>query len=1777
MEEIDVLRAQAIASMSSSPVNPKSNNSDKTLPPETAAREEGELVSSEDDDLITSSAAQSASSTPRPAERDIVVKSLSTVVKSLSTPNSAMGKCVSSVKVPASSVDRQVKPSVKKNFKPGCHYNPGWSKPPLPDTNLVIRFSDSESESDSEDNKPQKPLAKKDNITGVSAYKKPPTSPHTKPEVLQRTSSNQLKMMPKKVSLSRTFISSMTKINGANSKTPGSFSAAFQSRSSGPLNKTSSTQEGECSQSVRLNNSEADSLRQQIAIRENQLKVQLKSVQQRQEGDSGLYHEHSGTRLKDNAAVQRRPASVSFSEFSPNEQAKKRLKPDKPNCDRLISDGEQEMRRPATELTSKLPMVLRENNGIGCEDLVRNSKEIHVGRTDIVANRSTQALQPRNLQEVKDCEPSVSFNETIYPAVSTSKMPNKQGSCSIAGNTPNDSNSGNGTGLLDSTVPARRVSQFAQMTSGLHHGAASLRKMLSPEKSATKRSNHPRDSCDPHSSTSQSQQKNAPHEHLRMQSIEHNQVSHGDRVLKPSCDSIFDKGPVFVPAGEVADAYATPINTRPLNSLERGNLLVDDTMDVQTLAKMEEIQDKELEEAQEHRRMCEVEERKALKAYRKAQSALVEANTRCQNLFRRRDSISAQLQGCIIEESSSSWSSRCRNHMDTRCNLVDNFRGTELGKFPPLNYQKQKQLEGSNQLGSDNIQGKDDGLLPSYQHNGALSLVSQPCMVPHADEDKDAATTDFRNFQSRLSCGNERSVGMAEMECRDNPEKKSSASDPQDYALLEASLRTELFSRLGSKTVSRSSDLHCGAEGSVSKGVECLAENKSQSGLVNQPLVEEEQNLMLDCGGTKGPGENIIHRTSGVTKQCLGDMFSDLQSHAFVAPDDCSMAPTEACRRTVAGPDIPSSALRTAFNHLKNTASMSSIGFQTRNKRKSMSEISGEAYDPCDASGAHFIEDITKGTDMQGFGSYVCDPSVDPFWPLCMFELRGKCNNEKCPWQHVKDFWKNVKQHGDSERADCEVGMSSDLGEFNGRPKLSQLMSAPPIYIVSSDVLGAQRTSGSVLARSIGQSCLNRFSTSLIVNSPSWKHLLADAPFLHVTDGRIEGQRSWDRQSLYLKTQDSAMKQHKKGLADPEQSLELAIVLFSEDVSRREGKKKALAVLSRALEADPTSVVLWMVYLHMYYRNEKVIGSGKDDMFLHAIQKNEDSYELWLMYINSRIHVEDRLVAYDTALGALCRFASSDDCDKMHISACILDLFLQMMEFLCMSEDIGKAVQRIYGLLPTETGISDWGSMSLSNILSFLSVSDKSIFWVCCVYLVMYRKLPDSVLQQFEFEKELQLPIEWPSPVHLTADDKCRVLKLMEVGIDSVGHDINSYPHERENNYKYAHLLAVYHAQCVEVLEDSECSKNLVKGYIELHPTCLDFVLTLARLNNKFAGDLGYEGFEKALHSWPKDVPGIQCIWNQYVQYALEKGEIKFAEVLMVRWFEDSWKVSSLQAEEPDGCISYPKLKDELFGLLNLALHKVLQKDQVEARCMIDKALKIASPEYFKHCVSEHAMFILSNILESIEDGASASGGILGLLNGYLCDPRFSPVSEPLSRKFCQDIRKPRTRQLVNCMLGSVSRDCSLLNTILKAWYGPSLLPKEFGELKDLVDHVEVLMEIFPANYHLALSACELIIQHHNFSNDVAFASAAFWASSLVVNALCQSNTLPPEKTWVEACGVLSNLGELHGISERFHQQAVSVYPFSVKLWKSYLDFSKVTGNMSVVIDAARRRGVNLE
>ncbi|XP_039044117.1 uncharacterized protein LOC120183507 [Hibiscus syriacus] len=70
-------------------------------------------------------------------------------------------------------------------------------------------------------------------------------------------------------------------------------------------------------------------------------------------------------------------------------------------------------------------------------------------------------------------------------------------------------------------------------------------------------------------------------------------------------------------------------------------------VDIHSLVEIEENLDKELEEAQNHRRLCEIEERNALKAYRKAQRALIEANARCTVLYRERELCSARYRSLI--------------------------------------------------------------------------------------------------------------------------------------------------------------------------------------------------------------------------------------------------------------------------------------------------------------------------------------------------------------------------------------------------------------------------------------------------------------------------------------------------------------------------------------------------------------------------------------------------------------------------------------------------------------------------------------------------------------------------------------------------------------------------------------------------------------------------------------------------------------------------------------------------------------------------------------------------------------------------------------------------------------------------------------------------------------------------------------------------------------------------------------------------------------------------
>ncbi|GKC46567.1 tetratricopeptide-like helical domain, zinc-finger domain protein, partial [Tanacetum coccineum] len=210
---------------------------------------------------------------------------------------------------------------------------------------------------------------------------------------------------------------------------------------------------------------------------------------------------------------------------------------------------------------------------------------------------------------------------------------------------------------------------------------------------------------------------------------------------------------------------------------------------------------------------------------------------------------------------------------------------------------------------------------------------------------------------------------------------------------------------------------------------------------------------------------------------------------------------------------------------------------------------------------------------------------------------------------------------------------------------------------------------------------------------------------------------------------------------DAYQSLEMALLNLSREVNKRKGCTKALIVLARALKEHLKFVLLWIVYFYIYYSNE------------------------------NRDKLDDRLLAYKNAMTVLCSHASTLNSNPELDSKYILGLFLQLVNCLCSSGEINNSIEKVYNFLSSIDISTDLNPPFLPDLFQSLTNPKKHILWICCIYLIMYKKLPDTIVQQFECQKELS-GIEWNS-VQLTPDIKQKAVTLLELAteyIDRASH-----------------------------------------------------------------------------------------------------------------------------------------------------------------------------------------------------------------------------------------------------------------------------------------------------------------------------------------------------------------------------------------------------------------------
>ncbi|CAN4090114.1 unnamed protein product [Withania somnifera] len=1587
---------------------------------------------------------------------------------------------------------------------------------------FLISFSD-ESGSDSENSGQKKLSASKNRTLAADKFIKPPAPPPRRPPKLQKISRNEAKLMPNKGAVSHKVSSLLTKPNGG---TYGNARHMHSLRKFSNSDKVATLDHGKRA-NVHLNSSELHDLRQLIAIRENQLN--LEKLQKTKKSTSASCRDVTLVNKRNSVVRASREATYdNLQELK--EPDEKRQKVALPNTSWRSSNSQEDM----SMVIGSEKCALKDSGQLELADHSSHGEK-YPSSSVIVGQMKQKEYQGSS----SSTNPSLTLNYGI-DAIRN----HNQSSCNSS-----------------KEVASKAANQLTKHDIGLcsQYNQPLLQKKVSSGLAGV---------------------------NVTEKSDTSNLVRLNENTQKPTPDGSIIAVSTHA-AGSNAGANVTSLNFPSFwNYRDKPNISGSSSIDLQALLNLEELQDKELEEAQEYRRKCEIEERNALKSYRRAQRALLEANARCSHLFTRREQYSAQLRELMMGNPNLLESCVSPDETGTRLDALPAISDVNLHLIPNSSCAVQPTLDlNSQQISNLNVHPDNVALqnVPGVQEH--YNLASDPCsepdcitFKPHKEDnganDMCSPSEDFNMSQNEdegtflfenRSPENHLDYQGKEISRVDSTKNTSNASEgqsamdsSQDSLLLEASLRSQLFERLRMKTL-------CQKE-SPQESLEAVTEGRTDNERVTRVVLDDTL-----CSGTERENETqqgsdfqgrdvmstMFKMPTAVDQHCDNEKFgSNSASPSYICLDSC----------ITTGDD------KSQFTN--------SVTFSYPILKSAISTIPS-------ISSSVLVEAASVDLIGSKSGSYSCNFTIDPLWPLCIFELRGKCNNPECSWQHVKD---------DSSGSRMKVTLDND--DKAGSPTQGQISSAkrtltksldclgltPPTYLVGLDVLKADLQScKSIPSHEYSQLWVKCFSLSIVLSSQLPTDLPFDGPLFHGANARVEVQGGWNRQSLYFQSRNVSSGPCKELSVDDDQIVGMALLNLSREAKKSKGRLQALKLLARALEANPTSAVVWIVYLLLYYSSQKSI--GKDDMFKCAVENTDGSYELWLLYINSRTELDERLAAYDAALLALCRYASVSDRNTLFASDGILDIFLQMMNCLCMSGNVATAIDKINELQPTEEKSDSPLRLSLHDIITCLTISDKCVFWICCVYLVVYRRLPVSVLQRFEYPKELS-SIDWPS-TDLTFDKKQRGVSLMELAVDSLALYIDRELLEDEANLRTAHLFAVNHVRCVVVLKGFECGRSLLENYVTLYPSCLELVLLLARAKYDSA-DGSFEGFEDALDNWFDDVPGVQCIWNQYVQCALQDRKRDFVEGLMARWFQYSWKHRDTQngcldPVDSDNSQSLPQSASVsdiaalfsnsssnsiVFGMLNCSIYKLLQNDYTEAQLAIERALEAASAESYHHCVRERLLFPRAGNSHNDEQ-------VLSLLSGYLADKRASITSEPLSRQFIQRIKKPRVRQLVGKLLCPVSLEPSMVNTVLEAWYGPSLLPEKKDELTKFVDMVESLMEILPSNYHLAICVCKQLTR--TSSPAIASSGVSFWGSALLISALFQAVPVAPEHVWVEAADILHDLTGSRSLSISFLKRALSIYPFSIMLWKSYFNLSEAEGDPESVKEAATAKGIKLQ
>ncbi|CAO2826143.1 unnamed protein product [Amaranthus hypochondriacus] len=885
-----------------------------------------------------------------------------------------------------------------KNQVPLKSSNSGWRASGTND-NLVIKFSDDDdSGSDDEERSRENSLVFGRPPLALNSNRRPPVLPHVKMQTVSQATKNERKIIPRKVSSSRTFNLSATKTLEHNVRSGASALVDQRSRfkNSNAAVRTLENTDAGCSKNLSMSTSKLEDLRQKIAARENELK--LKQVQHNMEN---------------------------------------------------------------------VAEPCRDSNLMGLRKVSSKCKSVPV---DV----QTLPKEP-DRKRLKTNASGVAVSCSLSDWVSLPK---------------------NAALLMNTTTDPPERS---------HPGVISE---IHPSRSAPNQDIH---------------ESNMSKIHCDATSVL--------KSVKSSSDCGFQARCVQVSNSKLGSPDVSPDNTSLLLPLRVSTTMRGSELDLQSHFELEELLNKELEEAQEHRQKCEVEERNALIAYRRAQRALLEANARCTYLYRKRELSAVQLRSVLMEDSSFLYSSRKHHETEEKWNFTNKFSDVNLDLIPS-NHQW-VEFQAGNQLGSDsNVPSADDDAHRSSAHEDGHNFGSEACSEPDAstselvresnfaangirspsvdpvlspDDDYVIFPQDHKSLNANVSCPRSKKNTKESENNMDVDSATNFSKDvSQDLFSLEEYLRSKLISRLSVSSLKYNGIGH-NNESSVERALDEGVTNTKNQLIVPSVSLSDPNVSATKCRGGLNMAEvsisNLLNEAdvsisnppfNSQNRQVEEHFLNDSSTPSFY-PGECGLFSEIASTSSISSSAVFKSVMKAIGPFMLDRMQINDNILSRLNQDKLCSEMMSST------------EHLVLCADYVRIDSYTCKSVIDPLWPLCMYELRGRCNNDECPWQHTKDY---------SESDVCQSGLPSDHQNLKGQTGIFSVLT-PPRYLVCLDSLKDESHSfGSLSACYFGSFGKSVPSRSLAVSSSLLKHIPSDEPCLDGNGGYAESY-SGSGHSLY--------------------------------------------------------------------------------------------------------------------------------------------------------------------------------------------------------------------------------------------------------------------------------------------------------------------------------------------------------------------------------------------------------------------------------------------------------------------------------------------------------------------------------------------------------------------------------------------------------------------------------------------------------------------------------------